>query len=57
MWRLGWALSKTADHGLINYIDTKAKCHLKKLTGKGRCLSDFIDWGTGSPVGIVYPGL
>jgi hypothetical protein len=24
------------EHGLINYIDTKAKCrHLKKLTGKG----------------------
>jgi hypothetical protein len=23
-------------HGLINYIDTKAKCcHLKKLTSKG----------------------
>jgi hypothetical protein len=36
-------------HGLINYIDNKAKCrHLKKLTYKeglcGRCLSEFIDW-------------
>jgi hypothetical protein len=30
-------------HGLINYIDTKAKCrHLKKFTC-GRCLSVFID--------------
>jgi hypothetical protein len=27
---MGWALSKAADHGLMNYIDTKAKyCHLK----------------------------
>jgi hypothetical protein len=25
-----------ADHGLVNYIDNKAKCrHLKKLTCKG----------------------
>ncbi len=36
-------------HGLINYIDTKAKCHHpKNLTCKtglcGRCLSEFIDW-------------
>jgi hypothetical protein len=30
-------------HGLINYIDAKAKCrHLKKFTC-GRCLSVFID--------------
>jgi hypothetical protein len=35
-------------HGLINYIDTKAKCrYLKKWSVKGlcgRCLSEFIDW-------------
>jgi hypothetical protein len=34
-------------HGLVNYVDTKAKwCHLKKLTCKGLCgrsLSEFID--------------
>jgi hypothetical protein len=29
-------MDKTLHHGLINYIDTKAKCrHLKKLTCKG----------------------
>jgi len=37
----------SVDHGLINYIDTKAKCHhLKELTCKvlcGRCVSEFID--------------
>jgi len=37
-----------ADHGLINYIETKAKgCHLKKFTCKGtlrQCLSKFIGW-------------
>ncbi len=36
------------DTGLINYIDTKAKCrHLKKLTCKGTLrqgLSEFINW-------------
>ncbi len=37
-------------HGLINYIDTKAKCrHLKMLICKGtlwpvRWLSEFIEW-------------
>jgi hypothetical protein len=36
-------------HGLINFIDIKAKCrYLKQLTCKGtlwgRCLSEFIDW-------------
>ena len=36
-------------HGLINNIDTKAKCcHLKKFYLQkglcGRCLSEFIDW-------------
>ncbi len=38
MGRLGWALSKAADHGLINYIDTKAK----KLTCKGTLRQVFI---------------
>ncbi len=37
------AVNDTSDHGLIHYIDTKAKCrHLKKLPVKGlcgRCLS------------------
>jgi len=32
-------------HGLINYIDTKAKCrHLQKITGKGTLQQVFIDW-------------
>jgi hypothetical protein len=35
-------------HGLVNYIDTKAKFrHLKKSKKEGlcgRCLSEFIDW-------------
>ncbi len=41
--------SYTYRHGLINFIDTKVKCHqLKILTCKvkglcGRCLSEFID--------------
>ncbi len=31
------------EHGLINYIDTKAKCrHLKKLTWKGTLWQMFI---------------
>jgi hypothetical protein len=32
-------------HGLINYKDTKTKCHLKKLTSKGtlRQVLEFID--------------
>jgi hypothetical protein len=38
---------KGMTHGLLNYIDTKAKCrHIKKFTCKGlcsRCLSEFID--------------
>ncbi len=47
----GGAAFSTSDiphHGLINYIDTKAKCrHLKYLSVKGlcgRCLPEFIDW-------------
>ncbi len=39
---------KRWEHGLINYIDTKAKCrHLKYgpvQELRGRCLSEFIDW-------------
>ncbi len=39
---------KGVNHGLINYIDTNAKCrHLKNWAIKGlcdRCLSEFIDW-------------
>jgi len=32
-----------ADHGLVNYIDNKAKCrHLKKLTCKGTLRQVFI---------------
>jgi hypothetical protein len=32
-----------ADHGLINYIETKAKgCHLKKFTCKGTLRQVFI---------------
>ncbi len=39
------ALLVPDQHGLINYMDTKAKCrHLKKLTSIRRCLSEFIDW-------------
>jgi hypothetical protein len=40
-------LDEHGNHGLINYMDTKAKCrHLKNLTVKGLCgwcLSEFID--------------
>jgi hypothetical protein len=33
----------THNHGLINYIDTKAKCrHLKKLACKGTLRQVFI---------------
>ncbi len=35
--------SVEADHGLVNYIDTKANCsHLKKLTGKWTLRQVFI---------------
>ncbi len=34
---------KGLEHGLINYVDTKAKCrHLKKLTCKGTLRQVFI---------------
>jgi hypothetical protein len=36
--------AKYINHGLINYIDTKAKCPLKKLTFEGRRLSKIIGW-------------
>jgi hypothetical protein len=29
-------------HGLINYIDTKSKCHLQKLTCKGTLRQVFV---------------
>ncbi len=50
-------------HGIINFIDTTAKCHhLTILTCKGtcgRCLSEFIDWRYSqfSHVGIFLPAL
>ena len=41
-------MQNTTWHGLINYIDTEANCHLKKFTCKGTfaagLLSEFIDW-------------
>ncbi len=41
-------LGEGKEHGLTNFIDTKAKCsHLKNLILKvprGRCLSEFRDW-------------
>ncbi len=47
-----------AKHGLINYIDTKAKCrHPKILTCKGRCLSEFIDWRQGQSFSFFRPAL
>ena len=54
-----------ADHGLINYIETKAKgCHLKKFTCKGTLRQVFIrvyrlDTGDTfqSYVGIFDPAL
>ena len=33
----------TSTHGLTNYIDSNAKCHFKKVTFKGRRLSESID--------------
>ncbi len=39
----GGSTVETRSHGLINYIDTKAKClHLKKLTCKGTLRQVFI---------------
>jgi hypothetical protein len=39
------ALDEQAEHGLVNFLDTKAKFpHLKKLPVKGSCLSEFTDW-------------
>jgi hypothetical protein len=49
------------NHGLINYIDTKAKCHLKNWPVKGfcgRCLSEFIDWRySKSCLYFIFPAL
>jgi hypothetical protein len=38
-WRRG---GEAGEHGLINYIDTQAKCHLKKFTCKGTLRQVFI---------------
>jgi hypothetical protein len=47
------AVCNAADHGLINYIDTKAKCcHLKKLTYKETLRQVFICLRPPSLVGI-----
>jgi hypothetical protein len=51
-------LSNSIIHGIINYIDTKAKCrHLKQLTCKGACryFSELIDCRYSGHVGIFYP--
>jgi hypothetical protein len=45
-------------HGLINYIDTKAKCrHLKILTCKGTFRQVFICLRTPPLLGLVWGGL
>jgi hypothetical protein len=45
-------------HGLINYINTKAKCrHLTKLTCKGTLRQEFIRVYKFSHVGIFNPAL
>jgi hypothetical protein len=56
------AISDRMTHGLINHIDTKAKCrHLKNGPVKvlcSRCLSAFIDWRYSQrSVGIFDPAL
>ncbi len=51
-------LSNSIIHGIINYIDTKAKCrHLKQFTCKGtlrqgRCFSEFLDCRYNGHVGF-----
>ncbi len=55
-------LSEGSNHGLINYIDTTAKCrHLKKLTWEGDfAAAVFKSLQTGdtvSHVGILDPAL
>jgi hypothetical protein len=41
-------------HGLINYVDTKAKCcHLKKLTCKGTLPFSLVQLSTPSPLPCV----
>ena len=48
-------------HGLINFIDARAKCrHIKKFTCKGTLRQVFIDWSNGDTVnhvGIIDPVL
>ncbi len=53
---------QTSDHGLINYMGTKAKCRcLKKLTCKGTVrqifVSEFIDWRYSQTCWYFNPGL
>jgi hypothetical protein len=67
VWILLWWSSlfksrrfQATHHGLINYIDTKAKCrHLNKIPVKGlrgRCLSEFIDWRYSQSCWYFRPG-
>jgi hypothetical protein len=41
-WEGRWVEEGRRDHGLINYIDSQAKCHLKKFTCKGTLRQVFI---------------
>jgi hypothetical protein len=60
--KLATSDTDTQQHGIINYIDTAAKCrHLKKLTYKGTLQQVFNQslWtgDTVSHVGIFNPAL
>ncbi len=52
----GWR--EVMDHGLVNYIDTKAKCrHLKNWPVKGlcgRCSSEFIGFVNCFPSNLLF---
>ncbi len=53
----GSTTEKGGSHGLINFIDTNAKCrHLKKLPVKGLCGSCLSFLGP-SPLMTIYPPL
>ncbi len=58
---LQWLFPGTGGwHGLINYVDTKAKCHLENLPVRGycgRCLSEFKDWITEIQSVMFLPSL
>ncbi len=53
VWLLFWIRTVPLHHGLVNYMDTKAKCrHPKNWPVKGlcgRCSSEFIDWRYSQP--------